>query len=181
MDRVGSDVISCGANDTTAAYDMHTHTGLDDLRSLDEGEILFLETMSDGREGWDVMTHSAMKDAGDVSDRLSEWKWGGNLFLETFSKVLFLEIFGWYVLECAYGLQKRGSHGMDPWTSGGLSGRCGPAEMDFCAMVKDEWICPYWEYIAVSCRGTKDGGQDGMRYLPAMRESSGSEGKWATD
>ena len=86
---VGSEGITCGVNDTMAVYDVHTHNGLDELRCLDGGKFLFLETMSDGREGWDVMTHSAMTYAGDVSDRLSEWKWEGIYFWELFQKCYF--------------------------------------------------------------------------------------------
>ena len=178
---MGSEGIAVCSNAMTHGYDVYTHNGQDVSRCLVGGNVLFLETVSDGSGGCYAMTHPGMEYSGDVSDMLSEWKCGKNLFLETFLKVLFLETFCWYFLECAYGLQMLGPHGLDVGKLGGPTGRCGPAEMDFGAMVKDEWICPYWEYTAFSCLGTKDGWQDGVRYLPAMRESSGSEGKWATD
>ena len=71
---VGSEGITVGANDTMDVYDVHTHNGLDEFRCLDGGNVLFLETVSDGREGCDVMTHPVMKYTGDVSDMSSEWK-----------------------------------------------------------------------------------------------------------
>jgi len=178
---VGNDGMAVCANPMTHGYDVYTLNGQDVARCLVGGNVLFLETVSDGSGGCYDMTYPGMEYSGDVSDGVSEWMWGKNLFLETFSKVLFLETFCWYFLECAYGVQMLGPHCSGVGKLGGSTGRCGPAEMDFGAKADDEWTCPYLEYTDPSCFGTKDGWQDGVRYLPAMRESSGSEGKWATD
>ena len=92
---VGNDGMAVGANPMTHGYDVYTLNGQEVARCLAGGNVLFLETVSDGSGGCYAMTYPGMEYSGEVSDRLSEWKWGGNLFLETFFKSA---IFGNFLL-----------------------------------------------------------------------------------
>jgi len=92
---VGNDGMAVCANPMTHGYDVYTLNGQEVARCLAGGNVLFLETVSDGSGGCYDMTYPGMEYSGDVSDGVSEWMWGKKSIFGNFFKSA---IFGNFLL-----------------------------------------------------------------------------------